>query len=266
MGFSWYESALRTEHKRIKARAEKFVESLINALQVGHKSIRPPFRFGVPVPHIVEALTWYQIDLVVLGARGVSGVRRFLLGSVSDWVLNEAQCSVLIVRGTHLPVLESDWPCIHILFATDGSSGACSAMRFLALLIFPPSSQITILHVFEALEEERPHLEDSIGMMEDWVDFIQSPEEILESQEQADNAVLKETRHSLKQPDLIVKEIILKEHVAEEIIQTAKLRKVDLVMLGTEDAIGRKGVHLGSVLRHVVRHAHCSVLVVRPRM
>jgi nucleotide-binding universal stress UspA family protein len=37
-------------------------------------------------------------DLVVLGARGLGGVRRLLLGSVSEAVLTHAACSVLIVR------------------------------------------------------------------------------------------------------------------------------------------------------------------------
>ncbi|MBM4439287.1 MAG: universal stress protein, partial [Candidatus Rokubacteria bacterium] len=36
-------------------------------------------------------------DLVVLGARGLRGVRRALLGSVSEAVLRHAGCSVLIV-------------------------------------------------------------------------------------------------------------------------------------------------------------------------
>ena len=37
-------------------------------------------------------------DLVVLGARGLGGIRRLLLGSVSEAVLTHATCSVLIVR------------------------------------------------------------------------------------------------------------------------------------------------------------------------
>ena len=37
-------------------------------------------------------------DLVVLGSRGLGGIRRALMGSVSDSVVRNAHCSVLVVR------------------------------------------------------------------------------------------------------------------------------------------------------------------------
>lgn len=37
-------------------------------------------------------------DLIVLGAQGLTGMDRFLLGSVSEKVLRHAPCSVLVVR------------------------------------------------------------------------------------------------------------------------------------------------------------------------
>ena len=39
-----------------------------------------------------------NIDLIVIGSRGMSGVKSFLLGSVSDKVSHHASCPVLIVR------------------------------------------------------------------------------------------------------------------------------------------------------------------------
>ena len=50
-----------------------------------------------PVAAICQCVEWNQASLVVLGARGVSGVRA--LGSVSERVAHEAPCSVLIARG-----------------------------------------------------------------------------------------------------------------------------------------------------------------------
>ena len=47
---------------------------------------------------IVRDIERSQTDLVVLGARGRGGIRRLLLGSVSEAVLTHASCSVLIVR------------------------------------------------------------------------------------------------------------------------------------------------------------------------
>jgi len=40
-------------------------------------------------------------DLIVLGSHGVGGIRRFLLGSVSDRVGHYARCAVLIVKREH---------------------------------------------------------------------------------------------------------------------------------------------------------------------
>ena len=48
---------------------------------------------------ILKAIDAEAINLVVVGARRQGAVRRFLLGSTSDFVLNHAPCSVLIVRG-----------------------------------------------------------------------------------------------------------------------------------------------------------------------
>jgi len=40
-------------------------------------------------------------DLVVVGHRGISGLRRVFLGSVSEHVAHHARCSVLVARGEH---------------------------------------------------------------------------------------------------------------------------------------------------------------------
>ncbi|HXG27175.1 MAG TPA: universal stress protein [Candidatus Binatia bacterium] len=53
---------------------------------------------GEPGPSIVEAAEAEGADLVVVGSHGRNRVERFVLGSVSDHVVRNAHCPVLIVR------------------------------------------------------------------------------------------------------------------------------------------------------------------------
>jgi nucleotide-binding universal stress UspA family protein len=55
-------------------------------------------REGDPANEIVSAARDGGYDLIVVGHRGLSPIRAFLLGSVSDRVVMHAPCSVLVVR------------------------------------------------------------------------------------------------------------------------------------------------------------------------
>ena len=55
-------------------------------------------RKGEPAHEIVEIARTDNVDLIVVGSRGLSGIKKFLLGSVSKKVLEHAHCSVLVVR------------------------------------------------------------------------------------------------------------------------------------------------------------------------
>ena len=54
--------------------------------------------FGNPAETIIEVAEKENYDLLVVGSRGLSSVKRFFLGSVSDDVSHHAKSSVLIVR------------------------------------------------------------------------------------------------------------------------------------------------------------------------
>jgi nucleotide-binding universal stress UspA family protein len=53
---------------------------------------------GVPAEELLRAAVDEKADLIVLGSRGLSQVRAFFLGSVSDKVSHHAKCPALIVR------------------------------------------------------------------------------------------------------------------------------------------------------------------------
>jgi nucleotide-binding universal stress UspA family protein len=55
-------------------------------------------RMGAVALEIVALAEELEADLIVMGSRGLGGVRRALMGSVSDSVVRHAHCPVLVVR------------------------------------------------------------------------------------------------------------------------------------------------------------------------
>lgn len=68
-----------------------------------HQGIPTEFDYlcGEPGPSICEAAQTWGADMVVVGRRGRRGLSEILLGSVSNYVLHHAPCSVLTVQGGH---------------------------------------------------------------------------------------------------------------------------------------------------------------------
>ncbi|MBD1934415.1 MULTISPECIES: universal stress protein [Cyanophyceae] len=53
---------------------------------------------GDPAEEIIRLANIYQVDLIVIGSRGLTGLKRILEGSVSSQVVTDAPCSVLVVK------------------------------------------------------------------------------------------------------------------------------------------------------------------------
>lgn len=53
---------------------------------------------GDPAEEIVRLANIYHADLIVIGSRGLTGLKRILEGSVSSQVVVDAPCSVLVVK------------------------------------------------------------------------------------------------------------------------------------------------------------------------
>lgn len=53
---------------------------------------------GDPAEEIIRLANIYKADLIVIGSRGLTGVKRIIQGSVSSQVVEEAPCSVLVVK------------------------------------------------------------------------------------------------------------------------------------------------------------------------
>lgn len=53
---------------------------------------------GDPAEEIVRLANIHQADLILIGSRGLTGLTRILKGSVSSQVVEEAHCSVMVVK------------------------------------------------------------------------------------------------------------------------------------------------------------------------
>lgn len=83
---------------QVRAQREEVVQDLVERGR--HVGVTVSFLIwqGDPGEAIVEAATAERADLIVVGSHGRSGVGRFLIGSVSDYVVRHAPCPVLVVR------------------------------------------------------------------------------------------------------------------------------------------------------------------------
>ena len=66
----------------------------------GEVDVNSHAREGDPADAILDVAEEVQADLIVVGNKGMTGARRFLLGSVPNKVSHHAPCSVIIVRTT----------------------------------------------------------------------------------------------------------------------------------------------------------------------
>ena len=76
-------------------------------------------REGRPAEEISELVKELSIGLVVIGSRGLGPVKRLVMGSVSEGVVDLAPCPTLVVRGG-----EGVWPPSRLIVGDDGSEEA----------------------------------------------------------------------------------------------------------------------------------------------
>jgi nucleotide-binding universal stress UspA family protein len=88
----------------------------------------------------------HGIDLVVVGTRGRTGIRKFVLGSVAQRVFRQAACPVLTV-GPSIANQEPEMGPEHILAATDFAPHSLWAVRYAAGLAQDLHSSLALLHV-----------------------------------------------------------------------------------------------------------------------
>ncbi|MDQ3208681.1 MAG: universal stress protein, partial [Gemmatimonadota bacterium] len=80
------------------ARAQKDLARAKATLTRGGWRVRTIATAGAPLRDLLATVDSAAADLLVVGARGVTGVRHLLLGSVAEGAMNRCRVPVLVVR------------------------------------------------------------------------------------------------------------------------------------------------------------------------
>jgi nucleotide-binding universal stress UspA family protein len=80
------------------ARAKREMQAASDELEGAGWTVKTEIRSGVPLAELLAAANDARAELLVVGARGVGGVKRLLLGSVALGALSHSRVSVLVVR------------------------------------------------------------------------------------------------------------------------------------------------------------------------
>jgi len=93
-------SSMETYYNELKTLHEKILEEAVTKAknQKPNMNITTTLVEGHPASKIVDVAKLGKYDMIILGHRGLSGIREFVLGSVSHRVSHDAECTVIIVK------------------------------------------------------------------------------------------------------------------------------------------------------------------------
>ena len=82
----------------LKEASKKMLEQSVQKLIKAGFTAEPLCYLGNPAEEIMKTASKQKADLIVMGAKGLGAIARFLIGSVSTRVVQHAKGSVLVVR------------------------------------------------------------------------------------------------------------------------------------------------------------------------
>lgn len=171
----------------------------------------------------------------ILGSRGLSRIAGLLLSSVSEWILNEAPCSILISRPTARKTKSS--ASFNVLLAIDGSYDAWKAVDLLKSFQLSVNATVTLLHVIKKQLYKTRQIVESKG--KNRAEFTKLAKELCRDRDSTGVSLLKDTRDALPSSTSTIQECLVLGHEAEEILKMARQQKADLVIV---EAKGVKGL------------------------
>jgi nucleotide-binding universal stress UspA family protein len=201
---------------------------------------------GDPPEVIVESATADEFEFVAMGAHGRRGLGDYVLGSVTDYVVNRAAVPVLTVRAaddaTH------PYPYADVLVPTDGSDHATAALERGSEVAARHGARLHLLSVVDEL----PEVLDA--------ESIQLSDQLEENvQEVLDEAEATARRAGVDD----VRTTVATGSVPREVTSYAESEGIDLVVMGTHGHTGLDRHLLGSFTERVIRTSPVPVLTTR---
>jgi len=232
--------------------AGRLLDETVSRYAPAGRKVGRIIREGEPWEEIVTAASEIDADLIVLGHRGLSGIKRFMMGSVVHRVARHAHTSTLVVR--ELPLLERP---LRILFCTDGSHASRAAREFLEELPLPGETDVNVLAVVDMDVTSLPeqyYPEEELSVM------MRSLRE--QYKRLAAEAIEEEMEHLRERFGHITSHLELGVP-DEEILKKAGDLDTDLIVMGNRGVKGIRGMLVGSASHRVLRNSYCGVLIVK---
>ncbi len=214
-------------------------------------------RHGRVLDVIDELVRQQEVDLIVLGTHGRTGLGKLVLGSIAEEIFRQAPCPVFTV-GPRVPSIKTLHEARHdraiipaqisfhnVLCATDLQNEPALQVEHALSLAREFHAQLTLLTVIEGFDE---HLNDHPGTIETALRELES--------------LVAEEIGLRYRPEILAKFGV----PADVILETAHETPTDLIVLGAHSAVGhlKAATHFsGSTAHKVVVGANCPVLTVR---
>lgn len=240
-------AALEKSGEDILRRATGYAEvALSQSAMRPRRAVRTLLLHGSPASTIARRAAQERSDLIVLGTRGLSDIKGFLLGSIARQVASLAACPVLVVKQPMKQLYR-------VVLAVDDSKHSRQAARFLRTGLLPKDANVII---FSSVES--PFTELACNYVSE------SDREILvrPAVERAERVVADMREDFLKEHYRVFTDI-QQNHVMGHIMQLAQDSIPDLLVVGARGLTNQERLQLGSVSESLLRHAPCSILIVR---
>lgn len=202
--------------------------------------VRRPY----PVAAILERIRETEPDVVVMGTHGRSGLRKLALGSVASRIVLEAPCPVMTVA-MDAEVAEGERGFDPILVPVDFNEYSETAVET-AKALRAPSGRLILEHVVSS--PVHPSL------------YAGGVAKLFSLHPELPGLVGKKLSELYQGPGEIV---VTEGSIVEEILETARTNKAQLIVMGTR-GLNRQGyLLLGSVTERVIGHAKVPVLAIK---